>query len=301
MLRWRLIIGTALVALLLGLCWLDARADYPGVYLFPLALVLCTLGADELVAMFRAVGHNPHRVATIEATLVALLGACVPIFWPEDAIPGGAMAYLALGLAAGLAIVLVTELVRYAAPGKSINQIAVSAFSVLYVGGLMGFLVQLRLFPLGNNLAGGGMLALFSMIAIVKFTDIGAYFGGRQWGKHKMAPVVSPGKTWEGAACGLLVGTLAGFIVLGPVRSSLGVQLDPGRLPWFVGVAIYGMVVSAAGMIGDLAESLLKRDAGVKDSSTWLPGFGGVLDLIDSLLLAAPVAYALWISGLVGG
>jgi phosphatidate cytidylyltransferase len=300
-LRWRLIIGSALVALLLGLCWLDVRAEWPGVYLFPLALVLCVLGTDELVAMFRAVGHKPHRVATIGATLTALLGACIPIAWPENAIAGGAMAYLALGLAAGLMIVLITELVHYTAPGKSINQLAMSSFAVLYLGGMLGFLVQLRLLPLGGNLAGGGMLALFSMIAIVKFTDIGAYFGGRQWGKHKMAPVISPGKTWEGAACGLLVGTIAGFIVLGPVRSSLGVQLDPGRLPWFVGVMIYGIVVSAAGMIGDLAESLLKRDAGVKDSSTWLPGFGGVLDLIDSLLLAAPVAYALWISGLVGG
>jgi phosphatidate cytidylyltransferase len=300
-LRWRLIIGTVLVALLLGLCWLDVRADYPGVYLFPLAVVLCVLGADELIAMFRAVGHDPHKGATISATLVAMLGACIPIAWPEDSIPGDAMAFLALGLAAGLVVVLVTELVRYTAPGKSINQLAMSSFAVLYLGGMLGFLVQLRLLPLGNNLAGGGMLALFSMIAIVKFTDIGAYFGGRQWGKHKMAPVISPGKTWEGAACGLAVGTLAGFIVLGPVRSSLGVQLDPGRLPWFVGVLIYGIVVSAAGIIGDLAESLLKRDAGVKDSSTWLPGFGGVLDLIDSLLLAAPVAYALWISGIVGG
>jgi phosphatidate cytidylyltransferase len=301
MLRWRLIIGTALVALLLGLCWFDIRAVYPGVYLFPLALVLCVLGADELVAMFRAVGHNPHKGATISAAVIALLGACVPIVWPVLEIPGGPMAYLALGLAAGLAILLVTEIIRYTTPGKSINQLAMSSFAVLYLGGMLGFLVQLRLSPLGNDLAGGGMLALFSMIAIVKFTDIGAYFGGRQWGKHKMAPVISPGKTWEGAACGLAVGTLAGFIVLGPVRSSLGVQLDPGRLPWFVGVMIYGIVVSAAGMIGDLAESLLKRDAGVKDSSAWLPGFGGVLDLIDSLLLAAPVAYALWISGIVGG
>ena len=302
MLRWRLIIGTALVALLLGLCWLDAHSTRPGVYLFPLALLLCALATDELLLMFRAGGHDPHKWATQAATLVTLLTACIPIAWPNTVknSPVGSLGCLALGLVAGLAINIKTELFRYASPGKTINRLAMGSFAVLYIGGLLGFLVQLRLLPIKGDLAYGGMLALFSMIAIVKFTDIGAYFGGRKWGRHKMAPVISPGKTWEGAASGLTLGVVVALFTLGPLARMMGVPSERSWFVWLAGAIAYGLIVSAAGMIGDLAESLLKRDAGVKDSSTWLPGFGGVLDLLDSLLFAAPVAYLLWISGIVG-
>jgi phosphatidate cytidylyltransferase len=283
-LRRRLIIGTALVALLLGLFWLDVRAAQPGVYFLFLGIVISALAVEELLAMFRAVGHQPHAWAVRVGTLATFVISCAPIIrpqtWSFDPLIG-----MVWGMVIGLAINIVVEIYSFVASGKSINNLATAAFAMLYLGGLLSFFVQLRLLPIGGDVARGGMLALFSMIAIVKFTDIGAYFGGRKWGRHKMAPIISPGKTWEGAACGLVVGILAGFVMLGPVRSAL----------------VYGMVVSAAGMIGDLAESLLKRDAGMKDSSTWLPGFGGVLDLMDSLLFAAPVAYALWISGIVGG
>lgn len=144
------------------------------------------------------------------------------------------------------------------------------------------------------------MLALFSMIAVVKFTDIGAYFAGRAWGKNKMAPVLSPGKTWEGAAGGMLLAVAASLFCLGPLAKMMGVATTGGWLNWLVGALGYGLCVGLAGMLGDLAESLLKRDAGVKDSSDWLPGFGGVLDLLDSLLFAGPVAYLIWALGWVG-
>jgi phosphatidate cytidylyltransferase len=301
LLRWRLIIGTVLVAVLLGLCWLDAHAIHQGVWLFPLAVVICVLATDELLAMFRAVGHEPHKWATHSGALLALAGASAPIAWPglvDDTALGG-LGFLMLGIVAGLVINILVELWRYVAPGKAITQLALSTFAVIYIGGLLGFLVQLRLLNIGGDVSRGGMLALFSMIATVKFTDIGAYFAGHRFGKHKMAPVVSPGKTWEGAAGGLVLGTLAAMLTLGPFARSLGVPSERDWLPWLGGAILYGVIVSASGMIGDLAESLLKRDAGVKDSSTWLPGFGGVLDLLDSLLLAAPVAYVLWISGIV--
>jgi phosphatidate cytidylyltransferase len=301
MLRWRLIIGTVLVAVLLGLCWFDANADRPGVWLLPLALVVCVLATDELLAMFRAVGHEPHKWATHAGALLALLGASAPIFWPQITSDSaiGRLGLTALGIVAGLAVNTSVELWRYRAPGMTLTQLALATLAVVYVGGLLGFLVQLRLLPIGGDLPRGGMLALFSMIATVKFTDIGAYFAGHRFGKHKMAPVVSPGKTWEGAAGGLVLGTIAALFALGPLARMLGVPSERGWLPWLGGALVYGVVVSASGMIGDLAESLMKRDAGVKDSSTWLPGFGGVLDLLDSLLLTAPVAYVLWISGVV--
>jgi phosphatidate cytidylyltransferase len=133
------------------------------------------------------------------------------------------------------------------------------------------------------------MVALASLIATVKMSDTGQYFVGRAFGRHKLAPRVSPGKTWEGVLGGVL------FAVIGA-----------GLAFWFsgrfdlVGVICYAFALAPAGIIGDLAESLLKRDVGVKDSSTWMPGFGGVLDMLDSLLVAAPVAYLFWALGWVG-
>jgi phosphatidate cytidylyltransferase len=108
-----------------------------------------------------------------------------------------------------------------------------------------------------------------------------------------MAPLISPGKTIEGAVGALATACLAAWIMICHVLP----LSKPG--PWWGWIA-FGLLVGAAGILGDLAESLLKRDAGRKDSSTWLPGFGGVLDIIDSLLLSAPVAWFCWASGLVG-
>ena len=133
--------------------------------------------------------------------------------------------------------------------------------------------------------------------------DTGAYTVGRLCGgrffRRKLAPKLSPGKTIEGAIGGLAfacIGAAVAFEWLVPqmIGDSTGGGTSVGR--WL----FFGLVVAAAGMVGDLAESLLKREAGRKDSSDWLPGFGGVLDLLDSILFAAPIAYLCWASGLVG-
>ena len=137
------------------------------------------------------------------------------------------------------------------------------------------------------------------MIIVVKATDIGAYTTGRLFGRRKLAPTLSPGKTWEGAIGGLIFAVIGSMLALGPLAESLDVEITRSGITWLTIAVIYGLVVGAAGVFGDLAESMLKRDAGVKDSSEWLLGFGGVLDLLDSLLLAAPVAYVFWVSGLI--
>jgi phosphatidate cytidylyltransferase len=184
--------------------------------------------------------------------------------------------------------------------------LGLEALIILYLGGALGFIVQLRLLgqdPNGDD-ARSGMLALVSLVAIVKMSDIGQYTVGRLIGRHKLAPQVSPGKTWEGALGGALFAVIAAWIVFGWAAkyftsSSVGATnlfTDYSRL---ARVSFYGIALCATGIIGDLAESVLKRDAGVKDSSTWMPGFGGVLDLVDSLLAAAPVAYLLWAVGFV--
>jgi phosphatidate cytidylyltransferase len=134
------------------------------------------------------------------------------------------------------------------------------------------------------------------VIAIVKMGDIGAYTVGRLLGRHKLAPTLSPGKTIEGAAGAIAFGCFASWLVFRFLLPAVTEQEASNSLNWIP----YGIVVSIAGMIGDLAESLLKRDLGRKDSSAWLPGFGGVLDILDSLLLSAPVGYTCWLLGLVG-
>jgi phosphatidate cytidylyltransferase len=121
-------------------------------------------------------------------------------------------------------------------------------------------------------------------IFVPKCTDIGAYFTGRFLGRHPLAPVLSPKKTWEGAAGGFLAAVLATILIdrLGPAN-----PLREDAL-WEVG---FGISVGGAGILGDLAESLIKRDCRQKDASHLVPGFGGVLDVVDAILFAAPVAY----------
>jgi len=306
MLRWRLVLGFLVIVLLTALSWADAQVTRPGICLVPLALMLCFLATQEMLRFFRASEKTPLAWAVYLGTLLPVLAACAPIAWLEYPAncPIGRLGWLACGLAAGMLVVLVGEMARFgsseAKPGQTLANLSAATLSVLYVGGLLGFLIQLRLLPVGDNVSRGGLLALLSMVIVVKLTDIGAYTAGRLWGRHKMAPQLSPGKTWEGVAGGLVSAVVGALLALGPLASALGVTNNRSLPVWLSGALAYGMVVSWAGICGDLAESLLKRDAGVKDSSTWLPGFGGVLDLLDSLLIAAPVAYFCWISGLLG-
>lgn len=165
------------------------------------------------------------------------------------------------------------------------GQIAV----VVYAGVLPAYLILLRRFD-GNR---WGMLALVSMLVISKMGDTTAYFSGKLWGKRKLSPKLSPGKTVAGglgSMIGAILSALACGIWLQPaLTNSTAAGID---YAWWAGL---GAAVGAMGMVGDLAESLLKRDAGTKDSSSWMPGLGGILDVIDSVLFAAPVAYLFWL------
>jgi phosphatidate cytidylyltransferase len=289
LLRWRLIFGTLFIAALVALCWLDYRATWPGVYLWPLAIAVSLAGAGELLAMFgrRGDGAKPRAAIVYGGVLLVVLVAGLPSFLPAGWSGGalGKLGWLAIGLAGAIILALAGELRRFESPGTATTILALSILAVTYVGGLIGFLVQLRL--LG---ATSGIVALASLITTVKMSDTGQYFVGRKFGRHKLSPRISPGKTWEGVAGGVM------FAIVGA-----------GLVFWWAGgetnvlaVLIYAHALTAAGIVGDLGESLLKRDAGVKDSSEWLPGFGGVLDMLDSLLVAGPVAYVFWALGWVG-
>jgi phosphatidate cytidylyltransferase len=291
-LSWRIALGTLFIAALVGLCIWDAQLSAPGYVLFPVALMVGMLAADELLGLFTARGLNPVAWSVRAGTFLVVASSAAVVYWPltgktyPSDCPLGRLGWPMVALAAALILAFIAEMARYERPGRTIENLALALFAYVYVGILLSFLVLLRLLNQGL----GGLLPLASLVAVVKAGDIGAYAVGRLFGRTKLAPVLSPGKTIEGSLGGLAFACAASFAVfrvMGPLSQT----------GW--GWLAYGLIVGIAGVLGDLAESLLKRDAGRKDSSTWMPGFGGVLDVIDSILLAAPVAYLCWVAGLV--
>jgi phosphatidate cytidylyltransferase len=287
-----MLLGASLIAVLAALLALDARFATPGGLLLVIALAAGLAAADEMLDLATAAGGRPLPWVVYGGTALVIASNAVPIFWPpagED----GPLARLAWPLAAFVASLLAAflgEMRRYERPGGVAQNLALAVLAIAYVGLSLSFAVQLRL--LGGP--SDGLVALAALVIVVKLADTGAYAIGRTLGRHKMAPVLSPGKTWEGAAGAIAFSLLGAWLAFHPLPQAMGYELAQRRLSWLV----FGLAVGVAGMVGDLAESLLKRDAGRKDSSTWLPGFGGVLDMLDSLLLAAPVAYFCWWLGM---
>ncbi len=184
---------------------------------------------------------------------------------------------------------------------ESLVSISGTFFGVFYVGWLMSHFVVLRQFydavvarsgveaaaQLGIVPDAGAFLLVFTLTVVV-LCDAGAYFSGRAYGKHQLAPNVSPGKSVEGAIGGVIAGTLGGF------AAKAGFELlwfDLAQVLSWTAAGVVGVVLAVVGIVGDLVESLLKRDAQRKDAGQLLPGMGGVLDRIDSPLLAVPVMY----------
>ena len=173
----------------------------------------------------------------------------------------------------------------------SLNAWAVTLAGAIYIGGLLMHFVQLRQIalpvlrpgPLDGLQIAPGAAWIYATFAVTWAADSGAYFAGRAFGRHKMSPLLSPKKTWEGFAGGLLASIGAGVGIVAllglPVSLTVGVLL--------------GAIGAVGGTFGDLAESMLKRQAGVKDSGALIPGHGGLLDRIDSLLFTGPLVYYL--------
>lgn len=163
---------------------------------------------------------------------------------------------------------------------------AITFFAIIYLALPLSTILKITYFFRENSTEDGRWWLLF-LLLVTKLTDTGAYFVGKKFGKHKLAPYISPGKTWEGAVGGFFT-ALFGAIVLYYVLHSIYL-ISPMDLSLFHSVWLAG-VLSVIAQFGDLAESLLKRDVGVKDSNQF-PGFGGVLDLVDSLIFTAPLMY----------
>lgn len=302
--------------MLAALAWLDydsARVfpvAAPGLIMSPLAFLGTALAAGELVRLFEQDPHTPapSRYVVVTGALVTVVASAAPMLISLGGGSGpvaatiGSVGWVAIGLAIACSVSFSVEMLRYREPGSATARLALAVLGIAYAGGLMGFVVQLRMLsggPWGDDRR-WGMIALLSLLVVVKTNDIGAYFIGRLAGRTPMAPVLSPKKTWEGLIGGFVVSAGCTMVLLGPVTQALGLSTGHASGRWVVGCAVYALVVGAAGVAGDLAVSLLKRDARLKNSSTWMPGFGGVLDLLDSVLFAAPAAYLLWAARCVG-
>ena len=300
MLRWRLFFAGIIIAPLVGLVFADFHYNFgaPGLLLAPVGLAAGLLAAGEILDMLKGKGHEPVAWPVYSGITLIFGAACAPLGWqlagveyPADC-PLGKLGWPLAAAALAIGLVFVGEMMRYEEAGGAIVNVALGMFATLYVGLLLVFVVELRFF--GSNEL--GMTALVSLLFVAKVSDAGAYFCGKSFGRHKMAPKLSPGKTIEGAIGGIVSACLASWVFFQFLAPRI---IAPGASPPLWGVLCYGAIIAVAGMLGDLSESLLKRDLQRKDSSSWLPGLGGVLDILDSVLAAAPPAFVCWAAGIV--
>jgi len=278
MVRQRLIYGPLMIAGVVGLLaadWKLEQSDYghllppraDGALFAALAVVLAAVGGLEMCRMARAKGLRPLAAA---AAVFAAALAVSPFLARLDA----RLTMLPVWVLAGGVLLAFAAQAAARRTENAIANIAATVLAAGYVGGLALFVVWIRL-----DYATTGLLLY---LAAVKFTDIAAWATGMRFGRHKMIPWLSPGKTWEGLAGGIVAA----------VGVSLAIAVPAGLLGVWQ-AAVFGLVLAPVGQLGDLAESLLKRDSGLKDSGSLVPSFGGLLDILDSPLGAAPVGYLL--------
>ena len=322
MLKSRLLVGTCAILAVVFVSFADMYLSDQltpfggvtriprGIILFPLYAVVLGFLCYELLGLLYAGGIKPRRMTVYLGNygVVAVCWfACMWQQWQLSVLTdadtttshGWEWAAIAsvctlVACALGMIFAFFVEIMRFKGPGGNTINLAGAVFAVAYLGMLSTFLIQLRV--------AFGVAALFSLIIVAKMGDVGAYFIGRQFGRHKMSPGVSPGKTIEGLIGGLAfgcVGSLLWFKLALPLAASQTWLIGPDTSRTsLAGCILFGLLVSLGGVVGDLGESLLKRDAQQKDSG-YVPGFGGFLDIFDSLLIAAPIAYACWVFQIV--
>lgn len=290
MLVWRVTVSAILIPLLFGVFYLDAHSGGTAPYLLGVVVLIAFRGADEAVDLLRTRSFTPNRITVCACSVfVAAASWYGRLPWLPLKIPGDNNTLAQVILAYALTILLLFMLAawRYREPGRSMETLSVEILIVSYIGVLLGVASQLR-WVAGEA---AGYLVIGSLLVVVKSGDVGAYVLGRLFGRRKMVPLLSPGKTWMGGGGAMLGSALGAFLWLHFTTPLFNPAWQPPMWYW---TAIYGLVLGAVGLVGDLCESLIKRDVGKKDSGWLIPGFGGLLDLVDSVLYAGPVAYILW-------
>ena len=281
MLRYRIPSGLFFIGLLALVIWGDnelARRGLamPGLLLLGLLLILIAVMSVELAALLRA-KWGFCRTSTL--WLAATVGCLMTYLLPQVEQPRTAVAAFATTVAAVLFAAMFRHSVHRRQTQGAANAGASAMFAMVYLGVLPGMYLLIRV-------GGYSAWVIAAVMMIVKACDIGAYFTGRFLGRHKLIPWLSPGKTWEGLFGGMAVSALVAVLF-----TLWGNAIDPDDAIALWYAAFGGLALGLLGQIGDLTASLLKRDAGVKDWAATIPGFGGVMDVGDSLLLVAPVAY----------
>lgn len=292
MLGWRLLVSAVLIPGFIAVFYLDARLGESALLLLCVALLIAVRSAWELVGLFRTRSFEPSFPQTAALAGLVVASAWVPHIEGLAAIQA---AGLDLALIFGLAVLwlLASNAFRYDAPGRRMETLGAELLIVTYAGLLLCLTVRLRWVGGDPAEQSRGYFALGSLIVAAKCGDTGAYTFGRLFGRRKMSPLLSPGKTWAGAVGALVVAGLGSWLWLQFAPRLFQASWTPGPAPVCV---TYGVIVAIAGIVGDLCESLIKRDLGKKDAAALLPGFGGVIDLTDSVVYAGPVAYLLWLT-----
>ncbi len=266
----------------------------PGIILALLSAAVAAVCGIEFSRMWKEQNRQTARAMAGAAATMSLI-ASVPVLWREYPIdcPIGKFGWSIAGVIAAMLLAFIVEGRKFkghsTVPGEVAERIGRTVFMAGYLAMLFGFVAPLRSIEQNNAL---GLVAIICLIATVKMSDACAYFAGKSFGTVKLAPSISPGKTLQGTLAAPVGGCLAAAIVVYIVSPLIfGLTVDK---PWWW-VLLYGVLVTSAGVLGDLAESLLKRDASCKDSGRMLPGLGGILDVLDSLIFAAPISYLLWV------
>ncbi len=305
MLRNRLVSAFIVISCALVFVALEAwapNANCNGIWMLPLAAYLIFGSAIECVAMVR---NSPLGSITAPALLGCggiMLAACIPILWPlftgeaysADCLLGRLGWPLAAG-AISLVACFVWMLPSYQPQSGSFLRAILAGWVSVYFGSCFAFATALL--ALGSR--SWALFLFVGIIVVTKSADAGAYFSGRAFGRHKLCPNVSPGKTVEGLLGGMLVATLAAWVyysIGAPLAFGGSRVLIHGLAPILLGVAL-----TLAGVAGDLLESVFKRELGCKDSGNLLPGLGGLWDVTDSLLPASVVGYIMIMVGLLEG
>jgi phosphatidate cytidylyltransferase len=270
--RWRLLSSIVLWGIMLAVVfWLPPT----GLYLF--MNVVIARAVWEFYEICEAKGLKAFKVWGVIGSVALISGSWFFYGRPDFAARASDFdVFILLVFALG---VFVRQFPQKLNP-QGIETMAVTIFGLIYVAWLCNFITRI------NFATHNGRFFVMFLVVVTKFTDIGAYLIGSFFGRHKMIPRISPGKSWEGTVGGIVFATVSGALCYQLLQQQLGAGGMLMKHAIFLGVAL-----GAAAVIGDLAESLIKREAGVKDSSHWLPGHGGALDLIDSLLFTAPLLY----------
>ncbi len=280
MLGVRLLCGVPLFFLMIGILWMDARYG-SGWGLACVQAIACTLGAREFYRLSKVQGFKPFAIiGMVAVALLYLVQEYSTINPPIPGIPG--YDYLLFGLF--VVVVLLFQLCRYGHQGPMGN-VSITVMGVVYFWLLLSFMGRMRHLEINHGWEYDGLEFVFVFFTGSKICDIAGLLVGKRFGYHKLWPSISPKKSWEGFLGGMAasVGLIAVIILFHPGSAFAAIG-------WAKALPL-GIILSVLGLLGDLVESGFKREGQLKDAGSSLPGYGGMMDILDSLLLNAPVMY----------